>query len=214
MPRKQKKYHYIYKTTCNVNGKYYVGMHSTDDLNDEYLGSGKRLRYSINKHGKENFKVEFLEFFDNRKNLIDREIEIVNEDLVQDPMCMNLMQGGSGGFVSVEAYKKGAQGMNKIIWTDIEFIKRHNKRKSELFKKLHKEEIIKPYDWTGKKHKESTKQKIGKANSVYQKGEGNSQYGTCWITKDCENKKIKKDDLFLYIKQGWIKGRISKKSMK
>lgn len=30
MARRQKKYHYIYKTTCTVNGKYYIGMHSTE----------------------------------------------------------------------------------------------------------------------------------------------------------------------------------------
>jgi hypothetical protein len=33
------KYHYIYKTTHN-NGRYYIGRHTTDDLNDNYLGSG------------------------------------------------------------------------------------------------------------------------------------------------------------------------------
>jgi len=43
MPRKQKKYHYIYKTTNILNYKFYIGMHSTDDLDDGYVGSGKRL---------------------------------------------------------------------------------------------------------------------------------------------------------------------------
>ena len=40
---KKHKYHYIYKTTCNVTGKYYIGMHSTSNLNDGYIGSGRRL---------------------------------------------------------------------------------------------------------------------------------------------------------------------------
>jgi hypothetical protein len=62
MPRKQKRYHYIYKTTCQVTDKFYVGMHSTNNLEDGYLGSGKILGYSIAKHGRENHKREILEF--------------------------------------------------------------------------------------------------------------------------------------------------------
>ena len=30
--KEEKKYHIIYKTTCLINKKYYIGMHSTDDL--------------------------------------------------------------------------------------------------------------------------------------------------------------------------------------
>ena len=52
--RKVKNIHYIYKTTCNITGRWYVGMHSTSNENDGYMGSGKRLRYSIRKYGKEN----------------------------------------------------------------------------------------------------------------------------------------------------------------
>ena len=59
MGRKQKKYHFIYKTTNLINDKFYIGMHSTDDLNDKYIGSGKRLWYSINKYGINNFKLTF-----------------------------------------------------------------------------------------------------------------------------------------------------------
>lgn len=38
-------------------------------------------------------------------------------------------------------------------------------------------------------------------------GENNSQFGTCWITKDEINKKIKKEDLETYLLDGWLKGR-------
>ena len=46
----------------------------------------------------------------------------------------------------------------------------------------------------------------------HQQGEKNSQYGTCWVMKDNENKKIKKEELDTYIQMGWIKGRKIKKS--
>ena len=66
---KNKKYHYLYKTTNLINNKYYYGIHSTNNLNDGYLGSGKHLRYSIRKYSKENFKREILYYFDNREEL-------------------------------------------------------------------------------------------------------------------------------------------------
>lgn len=55
-----KKFHFIYVTTNLINGKIYVGQHSTNDLNDNYLGSGKMLQQSIKKYGKSNFKREIL----------------------------------------------------------------------------------------------------------------------------------------------------------
>ena len=41
----------------------------------------------------------------------------------------------------------------------------------------------------------------------HQKGEKNSQYGTCWIHNNNESIKIKKEELEKYISAGWIKGR-------
>lgn len=59
----------------------------------------------------------------------------------------------------------------------------------------------------GKHHTIESKKAIGKANSLIQTGAGNSQFGTCWIMKENENKKIKKEDLDMYLQQGWAKGR-------
>lgn len=95
--RQEKRYHYIYKTICKVTGNFYIGMHSTDNLEDGYLGSGKRLWYSIRKHGVENHEREILEFLPDRSSLKSREKEIVNEEFLQDPMCMNIALGGEGG---------------------------------------------------------------------------------------------------------------------
>jgi hypothetical protein len=97
MPRKPYKYHYIYKTTNIVNSKFYVGMHSTDNLGDGYLGSGTVLARSIRKYGRENFIKEILEYFPDRESLRKREAEIVNEKFVNDKMCMNVKVGGEKG---------------------------------------------------------------------------------------------------------------------
>lgn len=69
-------------------------MHSTSNLDDGYLGSGKRLRCSINKHGIENHQRIILSEFETRKALTEAERLIVDEKLVNDKMCMNLIEGG------------------------------------------------------------------------------------------------------------------------
>lgn len=51
---------YIYRTTCLINGKTYIGQHKYRKLNDSYLGSGTAIRNAIKKYGKDNFKKEIL----------------------------------------------------------------------------------------------------------------------------------------------------------
>lgn len=93
------KYYFLYKTTCLVSNRYYIGMHFTSNLKDGYLGSGIFLRNSIRKHGKENHLREILEFLPSKELLKIKEREIVNEKLLLDPLCMNLKIGGMGGAV-------------------------------------------------------------------------------------------------------------------
>jgi len=210
MSRKDKKYHFIYKTTDTRNGNFYVGMHSTDNLNDGYVGSGNRLKKLIYKHGKNIFNIEILEFLPDRKSLVEREIEIVNSDLLKEEKCMNLKPGGSGGFTDENhAYKCCAAGGRAVL---LMFHKIHQeKMKTDIeYREKCVGKLKGHKSWVGKRHKEETKIKIGKANSLSQKGNKNSQYGTCWITNGKENKKIKKQDLMLYNDIGWVKGRTIK----
>ena len=91
----QRKFHYIYKIT-RQDGKYYIGLHSTDNLDDGYFGSGQILWRSIKKHGKEKHSKEILEFLPSRTELKAREEFLVDEELLKDPMCMNVIKGGGG----------------------------------------------------------------------------------------------------------------------
>jgi len=38
-----------------INGKYYYGIHSNNNLEDGYMGGGDAIKSAIKKHGKENF---------------------------------------------------------------------------------------------------------------------------------------------------------------
>lgn len=193
MPRKEKKFHFIYKTTNTLNGKYYIGMHSTDNLDDGYLGSGKRLRYSVNKYGKDNHKKEILEFLNSRKELVNREKEIVNLNEIAKNDCMNLMIGGDGGFISSEQQRKraiaGGQATANRLKNDPEFKREHTEKCSINMKKRHVDGIVKYDTFTGKKHSiESIKKMRGHNRQSRCK---NSQYGTRWIFDIKNNKPIK-----------------------
>ena len=201
MARKPKTIHYIYKTTCNVTNRYYVGMHSTNNLNDGYMGSGRRLRRSIRKYGEDNHTKEVVGFYDNRDLLIEAEIKAITPEMVGDTDCMNLMVGGEGGTGT-----KQVEG-SKRKWRDPEYRAKMTKLASEKFIKFHEDGKIKALDWTGREHSEETKQKMSESSKGVGEGETNSQYGTCWITKEGSNTKIKKEDIDSYLEEGWVKGR-------
>ena len=214
MSRKEREYNYIYKTTCNVTGRYYIGMHSTDNLNDGYIGSGKRLWYSLNYYGKANHYKEILEYLPDRSSLKKREKEIVTSDLIKKNLCMNLKEGGDGGFISLSACTKGGQIAGKIQKEKIESNPKYKEILKEQWakkvKQAHETGKIKYNGMLGKEMTESAKRLMGDKNKIKQKGELNSQFGTCWITKDGENKKIKRDLVDEWLKNGWGFGRSKK----
>lgn len=137
-----------------ITGKYYIGMHSTTNFEDGYMGSGKRLRYSIRKYGLENHKKEILEFFENRELLIEAEKRMITSDMLLDVMCMNIGRGGIGGFINEEHQKKcskqGKIGYINKLNADVGFRKHISEIRSEVIKNTHKAGKIKRPDWTGK----------------------------------------------------------------
>ena len=211
MPRKQKKYHFIYKTTNLINSKYYVGMHSTDNLEDSYVGSGKKLRYYITKYGLENHKFEILESLSSREELKKREAEVVNEELLNDPLCMNLKFGGEGGWDHTKNMDLKARQAKAV---EIKHENKSHGKNLQLYPEIRKKGVDSisakrksgelPGSWVGKKHSDETKQKMKKPKNI---GEMNSQFGTCWICNSEESKKIKKEELQIWLDKGWSKGR-------
>lgn len=89
-------YNYFYKITNKITGEFYYGVHSTNNLEDGYMGSGKKLNAVYKKYGKKNFEKEILRFFDSPEEMFEHERRVVTKDLVKNPMCYNLTEGGDG----------------------------------------------------------------------------------------------------------------------
>ena len=90
-------YHIVYLTTNLVNNKMYVGVHSTYDLNDGYLGSGKALKLAIKKYGEESFKREILHFCLNAEDAYQIESKIIDEHFINRNDTYNIKLGGIRG---------------------------------------------------------------------------------------------------------------------
>lgn len=102
----------VYKTTCLVNGKYYIGKHQTEnpEVFDGYLGNSVWINrtdklknpqfpfhFAVKKYGVNNFKRETLFVFNTAEEAFDKEAEIVNEEFIKRDDNYNVVIGGKGG---------------------------------------------------------------------------------------------------------------------
>jgi hypothetical protein len=198
-------------------------MHSTDDLEDGYFGSGKLITASVKKHGKEKHQKEILEFLPSREALKLREKELVNKELLEDKKCMNIQLGGGGGFTPEQMQALWANPEyrqrvgekisqhSKRCWQDPDFRKNQSSRiaaenvihwQDQVYREKMLINCAKAFK--GKKHSEESRRLMSISSIGTQEKEKNSQFGTMWITNGTENKKIKKDEI---IPEGWLKGR-------
>lgn len=141
-------YYTIYKTTNKITNKFYTGMHQTNNIEDNYMGSGIALRQAIKKYDLVNFTKEILYIFPTAKEMIAKEIQIVNENFISRKDTYNMKVGGIG---NVGSYKPSEEsnrkrsltmtGMPKseshkqnMRWTRTESYKQHM-REAQAFRK-------------------------------------------------------------------------------
>lgn len=176
-----KLYYTVYKTTNKVTGKIYIGSHKTINLEDNYLGSGKYLNYSIQKHGIENFEKEILFIYDNSVDMYSKEAELVNDKFIAEENTYNLKRGGFGGFDYLNSdefdnpthspehakmmYEAGNEkrvaGFRKRF-DDKNYLLKHGQQSSKILKQLYDEGKRKPA-FSGSQHTDESKKKISEA---------------------------------------------------
>ena len=154
-------YYTIYKTTNLLNSKTYIGYHSTKDLNDSYLGSGKILKQAIEKHGEESFIKEILYIFPTKEEALQKESEIVDEAFVMDSNTYNMKLGGEGGFDHTwndpEISKRRLEGVRRAF--------REGRSNGWQLSKEKRSEIGRSA-FKGKTHTKEARKKIGEAQKM------------------------------------------------
>lgn len=214
-------YYTVYKITCLVNGKYYVGCHKTDNLDDGYMGSGVLITRLVKKYGLQSFTKEYLAIFDNPNDMFEMESQIVNEEFLVNESTLNLALGGNGGWMTVNSTlthedrqkisKTGNDAFGKKLKSDSYAMKLH-KENFKLCQRGFQEKLDSGWrvsGFTGKHHSEEHKEHMRKVMSQKQSGEKNSQHGTCWMYSliESKNKKVQRKDVDEWLSQGWQLGR-------
>lgn len=132
-----KQYHYLYITENKVNGRLYIGVHSTKLLKDGYLGSGTGLKNAIKMYGRDNFEKTIIEFFDSREEMFKAEEQVVNTFCIKNEVFYNMQVGGSGKYTGDTHPWKGKNH------TDEAKLKISKSKKGKSFSKEHIKSLVK-----------------------------------------------------------------------
>ena len=186
------KYYGIYKITNLVNGKMYIGQHVTDNLDDGYMGSGKLIKRALSKYGVENFRKEWLGFYEDEEELNYMERVFVDETWVSRSDTYNLKIGGEGGWSYINKHNlynrigmKGKHLAKETKQKISEATKGKNKGKTPWNKgktNVYSQETLQKWSTSHSNHKHTveTKAKI----SAKVRGKNNPMYGkSAWKGK-------------------------------
>ena len=196
------KYHYFYRIINKNTQEYYLGIHSTNDLNDNYMGSGSFLKKEYKKWGKDSFIKEILKFFDNREDLIKHEQIIVNESILKDPLCLNIIRGGiagleSGFTVGLVTVKDKDGNCFDVKTTDPRYLS------GELVSVNKNMVSVKDkYGKTFRVHVTDPRYLSGELIIVSKGNKGGT--GRTYVMKNNECKFILKEELQSYLDDGWV----------
>jgi hypothetical protein len=129
-------YHFTYLTINTINNKFYLGKHTTKDLNDGYIGSGTAFKNAIRKHGQSNFQHYRLQFFNTAQDAYIAEALLITEDVLKKykdelKVCYNLKTGGGSGSILSEESKAKHSKAIKETWSRPEYKEKMSKALKE-----------------------------------------------------------------------------------
>lgn len=160
---KEKLHNFVYLSTNKINGKKYVGDHSTNNLGDGYFGSGKYFLRALKEYGKENFEIKILEFFSSKEEAFNAQERYIKEHNTLFPDGYNLDSKGGFHYQILSENTKNKMKIPKTL--------EHKKKLKDAWIERRKRKISKETrdknrkSHLGKKQSQECKDKIGKANS-------------------------------------------------
>lgn len=193
----QKIFHIVYLTLNTINGKIYVGKHSSKHLHDKYLGSGTTLKKDIKFFGVEHFKRFNLYVFETEKEAFDYERNIVDEEFIKIEDVYNNVPGGNDGIFNTTGYINVIDkdsGNNKIFRVRLDnpyyisgkYISANTGRKGKPWdderRRKAKETKLKNGTWA-KVHDKETREKISNVKKKMKLKNSEESKRKCYETK-------------------------------
>lgn len=148
-------HHTVYVTTNVENGKFYIGKHSTANLDDGYCGSGIWVLRAKKKNRK--LLTRTINFCDSSEDAYKKENEIVSiaKELWPEH-CMNISDGGYGFTSTYPLVRSGAFAPM--------FGKKHSDATRKKFSLNYKKNWGDKGPMIGKNHSQETKKKMSESH--------------------------------------------------
>ena len=152
--------YYIYCITNNINNKTYIGQHMSNNLSDNYMGSGLNINRAFKKYGKENFSKSILAVAHTKENIDILEKVFIALYRAEGKAEYNIADGGTGGNLGNEWYRRNKENHWK---SDLKII--------EKLRNSHKGQVAWNKGKTGI-YSEETRKKMGAKNkgNCYRRG--------------------------------------------
>ena len=145
-------------------GKVYFGQHTTENLDDGYIASGKKILNYLNKYPGEYYR-EIINFYSSEEELNKEEYDLIHPHLNKD-YCLNLVEGGNHHSPSIELRNQISEKLKGVSKSE-EF--KQNLRElykgrqfavqtEECKKNISKAKKNKPSSFKNKKHTDKAKE--------------------------------------------------------
>lgn len=172
---------FIYKTIL-PDGRYYIGQHkviSITTLDPQYFGSGVIIKDYIKSKGTNGIKREILAFGKNHDELNILEVKYLTEEVLNDPLNINLDTGG------------------KHIFS------RHPEVNAKIGKSISALRKTNPEKWPSRTGKENNKAVNWRLISPDEE-----EFNICGsLNEFCNSKKISANTIKKAVREGWIPRR-------